>query len=383
MAEAEGRTDSQPGARTGADAGPIAPGGTVGILGGGQLGRMLALAAARLGLKTAIYAPEAEGPAQQVAAWSARGAFDDAAALDAFAARVDVITFEFENTPAAPLRGLANRVPIRPNLDALETAQDRLAEKTRLTAIGAGVAPYVAIDGSEGLVEALNGPDAPAQAILKTRRFGYDGKGQVRLSAGLDRAGAEAAWAEIGGQPAVLETRIAFEREISVICARGLDGTVRCYDPAENRHADGILRRSSVPAAISAERAAEATALATRLAEALDYVGVMGVEMFDPGAGAPLLVNEFAPRVHNTGHWTLEACAVSQFEQHIRAVCGWPLGDPVRHSDAEMDNLLGEEALGWEGRATDPGEAVHLYGKAEARAGRKMGHVTRVRARSA
>jgi 5-(carboxyamino)imidazole ribonucleotide synthase len=352
----------------------IEPGGTVGILGAGQLGRMLAMAAARMGLRAHVYAPDAEAPAADVACHT-RAAWDDAAALAAFAASVDVVTLEFENVPVATVEALAARVPVRPGARALAVAQDRLAEKTFLNAAGVETAAFAAVDDEASLERALAALGTPA--ILKTRRMGYDGKGQARIATPAD---APAALAAMGREPAILEAVAPFVREISVVAARGLDGTVRAYDPGENRHEGGVLRRTTVPAAIDADTAARAEAVAARILAALDYVGVMGVELFHMPDGR-LLANEIAPRVHNTGHWTLEACAVDQFAQAIRAVCGWPLGEPVRHADAVMDNLLGEDAADWARLAAAPGVALHLYGKAHARPGRKMGHVTRLRPR--
>jgi 5-(carboxyamino)imidazole ribonucleotide synthase len=350
---------------------PLPPGSTVGILGAGQLGRMLAVAAARLGLKARLYDPAPEAPAADVAP-VVRAAWDDAAALAAFAASVDVVTLEFENVPVAALEALAPLVPVRPGPRALAVAQDRVAEKRFLVEAGAGTAPFAPVDAlpdaQAGFARLGGGP-----AILKTRRMGYDGKGQVRVSTAADLPAAIAA---LGGAPAILEGVVRFAREISVVAARGLDGTVRAFDPGENVHEAGVLRSTTVPAAIDADTAARAAALAARILTALDYVGVMGVEMFHLPDGS-LLVNEIAPRVHNTGHWTIEACAADQFSQAVRAVCGWPLGDPRRHCDAAMENLLGDEASAWMRLAAEPGAALHLYGKGAARPGRKMGHVTR------
>jgi 5-(carboxyamino)imidazole ribonucleotide synthase len=346
----------------------LPPGSRIGILGGGQLGRMLAMAAARLGMRTHVFEPAADACAAQVADAVTRAGYDDAAALASFAAAVDVVTYEFENVALAAVDALAARVPVRPGRRALEVGQDRAAEKAFLNGLGLSTAPWAAVDGPEALAEALGGIGAPA--ILKTRRLGYDGKGQVRLDAG---ASAGEAWVALGGAPAVLEGFVAFEREISVVAARGLDGSVAAFDPGENEHRDGILHSTRVPARIPAGTAQDAVLTAGRILGALDYVGVMGVEMFVTPGG--LLVNEIAPRVHNSGHWTEAACLIDQFEQHVRAICGWPLGDGRRHSDAEMVNLLGREV------AAAPAirdASVHLYGKAEARAGRKMGHYTRL-----
>ncbi len=350
---------------------PVAPGGTVGILGGGQLGRMLAIAAAQLGLKAHVYAPEAEPPAADVARFS-RGAWDDAAALEAFARACDVVTYEFENVPAETVDAVEPFAPVRPGRMALSVAQDRVTEKTFLNGIGLATAPFAPVDDAASLEQALAEIGAPA--ILKTRRLGYDGKGQARIMAPAEAA---AALAEMRGAPAVLEGFVPFAREISVVAARGADGAAAAFDPGENVHEGGILRRTSVPAASRPETVEAARDAAARILSALDYVGVIGVEFFELESGA-LLVNEIAPRVHNTGHWTIEATATDQFRQHVKAVCLWPLGDPSRHADAVMENLIGDEADDWKSLSAAPGAALHLYGKAEARPGRKMGHVTRL-----
>jgi 5-(carboxyamino)imidazole ribonucleotide synthase len=350
----------------------LAPGGRIGILGGGQLGRMLAMAAARLGMHTHVFEPADEPCAAQVAdAWTQAG-YDDAGALAAFARSVEVVTYEFENVPLAAVDAVAPHAPVRPGRRALEVAQDRVAEKDFLTGIGLATAPYAAVDDEAGLAAALARLGTPA--ILKTRRLGYDGKGQVRVA---DVGETAAAWASVGRAPSVLEGFVPFEREISVIAARGMDGTVAAFDPGENQHRDGILHSTTVPARVPAARAQDAVLIAGRILNALDYVGVIGVELFVTPGG--LLVNEIAPRVHNSGHWTEAACLVDQFEQHVRAVCGWPLGDGGRHSDAVMENLLGDEVF----RGPAPGDVrVQLYGKPEARPGRKMGHLTRISPKS-
>jgi len=355
---------------------PLPPGSSIGILGSGQLGRMLAMAAARLGLKTHVYCEES-GPAFDVATETTKAAFNDAAALAAFARSVDAVTYEFENVSVATARHLARTVPVRPSARVLEVAQDRLAEKEFAAALSIPVAPFRAIDGPEDLRDALD--RLPAPAILKTRRLGYDGKGQASLEPGGDAA---AAWAALGSKPCVLEQRIAFACELSALVVRGHDGEIAGYDCPANTHENGILRRSVVPSGLPEADLARARDIAGRIAAALDYVGVLAVEMFYLGPDAPaagrLIVNEFAPRVHNSGHWTIEACAVSQFENHMRAVAGWPLGPTARHSDAEMVNLIGKEALDWRRLAAEPGACLHLYGKRQARDGRKMGHVTRL-----
>jgi len=351
---------------------PLPPGSTIGILGGGQLGRMLALAAGQLGLKCHIFAPQGDNPAFQVAAAHTVAPYDDEAALARFAQAVGVVTYEFENVPAATAAFLDRLVPLAPNARTLEISQDRLTEKTFLAGLPVAVAPFAKVDsaGDLGAAIALTG----SLSVLKTRRLGYDGKGQTRFAASDDP---KAAFATIGAAPAILEGFVHFEREISVIAARGWSGEIAVYDVPENQHENHILRHSIVPARIGTATADAARDIAARIVSALDYVGVIGVEMF-VGKDERLLVNEIAPRVHNSGHWTMDACAVSQFEQHIRAVAGWPLGDPSRHSDVVMTNLLGAEADRWREIAAEPGACLHLYGKSESRPGRKMGHVNRL-----
>ena len=351
---------------------PLPPGARIGVLGGGQLGRMLALAAARLGLRTHVYDPAADPCAAPVVERHVRAGWDDEAALAAFAASVAVVTYEFENVPLAAAEAVAAVAPLRPGLRALAVAQDRVAEKRFLAGLGLAVAPWATVDGAADLDAALARTGTPA--ILKTRRLGYDGKGQALVARAED---APAALAAIGGASSILEGRVAFARELSVIAARGLDGAIAAYDPGENRHEQGVLRETRVPAAVSGARAAEACAVAAAILEALDYVGVIGVELFD--AQGPLIVNEIAPRVHNSGHWTIDACLIDQFEQHVRAVAGWSLGDGARHSNAVMQNLLGDQVAA---ASVIRGAAVHVYDKGEARPGRKMGHVTRIAPRS-
>ncbi|MDX5356314.1 MAG: 5-(carboxyamino)imidazole ribonucleotide synthase [Rhodobacterales bacterium] len=349
-------------------------GSTIGILGGGQLGRMLAVAASRLGLKAHIYEPGANPPAADVAHRVTTAPYDDAAALTAFAQSVDVVTYEFENIPTSALDLIEAIRPIRPNRRALAISQDRVEEKGFLNSIGLATAPWAAVSDAAGLEAALGAIGAPA--ILKTTRLGYDGKGQARIMAPDD---APAALAAMNGAPAVLEGFVPFTMEISVIAARGLDGQVAAFDPGENVHRDGILHTTTIPARLPPARRSDAVLIAARILNALDYVGVMGVELFVTPQG--LLVNEIAPRVHNSGHWTQNGCAVDQFEQHIRAVAGWPLGDGSRHSDVVMENLIGDDVDRIPALAREAGTAIHLYGKAEARPGRKMGHVNRVRPR--
>lgn len=350
---------------------PVAPGGTIGILGGGQLGRMLAMAAARLGLKTHIYSDEADAPAFQVSAAKTFARYDDTKALEAFASACDVVTFEFENVPAAAVEALSRQKPIYPGARALAITQDKFDEKSFVAGLGLKTAPFVAVNSAKDTEAAMARVGSPA--ILKTRRFGYDGKGQAKVT---NAGEAAAAFRNFKDAPSILEGFVDFAYEASVIATRGRDGSFAAYDPPENFHADHILRRSTVPSRLSAAQSADAKDIAKRIADALDYVGVITVELFVHRDGA-LLVNEIAPRVHNSGHWTIEACLVSQFEQHIRAVAGWPLGDPARHSDAVMENLIGEDARDWQKLASEGG-ALHLYGKTEIRAGRKMGHITRL-----
>lgn len=349
----------------------LSPGSTIGILGGGQLGRMLSVAAARLGYKTHIYEPAANPPAGDVAHQVTTASYEDHAALATFADQVDVITYEFENVPTAALDLLEARRPIRPNRRALAISQDRILEKDFLTGLGLTTAPYEAVNSAADLDRALGRIGTPA--ILKTTRLGYDGKGQARITSPAD---AGVALADMKGAAAVLEGFVTFSHEVSVIAARGLSGEVSAYDPGENVHKAGILHTTTVPARLPPAQRTDAVLLAARILNALDYVGVMGVELFVTPAG--LLVNEIAPRVHNSGHWTQNGCAVDQFEQHIRAVTGWPLGDGSRHSDIEMLNLIGADIDRVPDLARQKHTAIHLYGKAEARPGRKMGHVNRV-----
>jgi len=350
---------------------PLPPGSTIGILGGGQLGRMLALAAARLGFKCHVY-NDVPGPACDVAAAATLGGFDDLQKLEAFAGAVDVVTYEFENVPVAAAAAVEGIVPVRPGLKALQVSQDRLAEKRFVSGLGLPVAPFASIEDAQDLEAAFRTVTFPA--ILKTRRMGYDGKGQTRVANAAELA---AKLAEIASPPATLEAVVDFTCEVSVVLVRGLDGMTRFYDIPVNRHEGGILRTSTVPCALPGAHQERARDIAQALAAALDYVGVLAVEMFyTSDADRPLIVNEFAPRVHNSGHWTIDACAVSQFENHVRAVAGWPLGPTERHSDAVMQNLIGADVEDWARLAAEPGACLHLYGKGEARPGRKMGHAT-------
>jgi len=354
----------------------LKPGATIGILGGGQLGRMLALAAQQLGLKVHIYSPDKDSCAFEVVHAFTCAAYDDEAALGRFAGSVDVITYEFENVPAKTAAFLAKRKPVLPDPRVLELTQDRLIEKNFITELKIGTAPYASVHSASQLAAGVEKVGLPA--VLKTRQFGYDGKGQAKIARGGD---ANAAWRSLKNEPCILEGFINFEREVSVIAARSADGKVECFEVTENEHRDHILHISKVPAKVSPTLAAEARKVATRIAKAFDYVGVLAVEMFVVRSGKKqhVLVNEVAPRVHNSGHWTMDGATVSQFEQHIRAVAGWPLAKPIRLGKrVEMINLIGaevNEAAHW---LTVPGASLHLYGKKDARPGRKMGHVTRV-----
>ena len=356
---------------------PLAPGSTIGILGTGQLGRMLAIAAARLGLRCHVFGPDDDAPAAEVSAVHTRAAYDDLAALQRFAARCDAVTFEFENVPHASLETLDGSVPLRPGITSLETSQDRLIEKRFVESLGLPVAPCRPIDGARqlpGALKALGG-----DAILKTRRLGYDGKGQVRLSsaAPLDP---ESVWAQLGRVSCVLEQRIPFTAEVSAIVVRSADGTSIAYDVPVNVHRQGILHTSSVGhfarPTIPSTTADAARGAAVKIADALGHVGTLAVEFFVTRDG--LIVNEIAPRVHNTGHWTLDACQHDQFDNHVRAVAGWPLGSPARFADARMTNLIGHDATDIGTWQADPRCSIHLYGKAAVRERRKMGHVTQL-----
>lgn len=358
---------------------PLAPGDRLGILGGGQLGRMLAMAAGRLGLETWILDPDPAAPAAQFANRHIVAAFDDMGALTELASACRVVTYEFENIPVESARHVENLGErsgvLHPSSHALETSQDRQVEKTFLQQAGLQTAPFMPVSSLREL-EAAHAAMGGG-TILKTRRFGYDGKGQVRLPPGADAAQLQSAWSAVAQAPCVLEGLIPFSLEISVIAARALDGSSVSYDPACNVHRNGILATSTLPAPIPAALAEQARAAAVSILEALDYVGVIGVEFFVTEKGE-LLVNEFAPRVHNSGHWTEAACAVSQFEQHIRAVCGWPLASATRHSDCVMENLIGSDVGRFSSLTGQAGTLIHLYGKQEVREGRKMGHYTRL-----
>ncbi len=350
--------------------GPIAPGAVIGILGGGQLGRMTAIAAARLGYRCHIFAPEAEAPGADVASVWTRAAYDDEADLDRFARSVQVVTLEFENVPVAALERLQQHVPVRPGPELLRVTQERLAEKDALRAIGAPVTGYARIEDEADLRGAME--QHGGRGVLKTVRLGYDGKGQL-----LIEGEGTGAIERLGGPPLILEAFVDFALELSVVTARGLDGRQASYPVVENRHQRHILATTVAPASVDLAVAGEAVALAEHIARELGLVGLLAVELFLSRDGR-LLVNELAPRPHNSGHWTIDACAVSQFEQQVRAVCGLPLGDPAPFAGAVMENLLGDEADRWPAILAEPGARLHLYGKREARAGRKMGHVTRL-----
>ncbi len=351
----------------------IPPGSTIGILGGGQLGRMIATAAAQLGYRTHIYAPEESGPAADVSPNWTRGAYEDAAALAAFADGVDVVTYEFENIDPSAVETLSAHGLVRPGASALRIAQDRLAEKRFVNDLGGLTAPYAPVESLDDLEEAIE--QVGSRAILKTNRMGYDGKGQARIGEPGDAVGA---WNAIGRQSAILEGFVTFDQEFSVILARGTDGEIRFWDSSANVHVDGILSTSRVPAGpvISAQVDA-ARAMARKVADALNYVGVLTLEFFASADGP--VFNEMAPRVHNRGHWTIEGAVTSQFENHVRAICGLPLGDTgLAAPKVEMRNLIGDDVLAWHDILSDPDNHLHLYGKNDARPGRKMGHVTRL-----
>jgi len=357
----------------------LAPGATIGILGGGQLARMLALAGAGLGLRSHIFSPYADDPAFEVCAQKTLAEFTDEEALARFASHVDVITYEFENVPAATAAFLDARKPVRPNSKALALTQDRFVEKRFLQELEIETAEFADVADAGALARAIAKIGRPS--ILKTRRFGYDGKGQLLIRDGADLA---TSFRSLGGAPCILECVVPFNKEVSVVAARGLDGAFRAYDICENFHEHHILSRTTAPADIRPETASHAIALARRIAEAADYVGVIAVEMFvvESNASERLLVNEIAPRVHNSGHWTLDGAVTSQFEQHMRAVAGWPLGSPRSHGRVTMDNIIGEEVYNWSRILSEDGASLHLYGKREVRPGRKMGHVTRVEPRT-
>lgn len=353
---------------------PLVPGDMIGIIGGGQLGRMLAMAAARLGFRTTILEPQPDCPAAQAANSQILADYDDRAALTSLAARSAVVTYEFENVPVGAARHLCDHVPVFPPPLALETAQDRLGEKSFLNRQDISTARFLPVDDDADLRAALE--KFGGSGVLKTRRLGYDGKGQRVLRNAKEKA-CEGAVEAMGGVPLILEELVAFDFEFSIIAARGLDGSMMAYDAARNEHADGILRRTTVPAGLDPAMEKTARKATFALMEALGYVGVIGVEFFALADGT-VLANEFAPRVHNSGHWTEAACVVSQFEQHIRAVAGLPLAEPRRHAACVMENLIGDDVERIPDLLGEPGVVLNLYGKTETRPGRKMGHFTRL-----
>ena len=354
----------------------LPPGSTIGILGGGQLARMLALAGARLGLKSHVFSPVPDDPAFDVCAAHTKADFLDEDALAAFAESVDVVTYEFENVPARTAEVLEAHRPVRPNPKVLALTQDRLVEKDFVRGLGIATADFADVTDVESLARAVAQLGRPS--ILKTRRFGYDGKGQTQIREGVDLA---QAFASLGGAPCILEGFVPFTKEVSVVAARGLDGEFRAWDVCENVHEHHILATTTAPAAISDATARAAIDMARSIAEAADYVGVIAVELFvvSDAQGERLVVNEIAPRVHNSGHWTLDGAVTSQFEQHMRAVAGMPLGSTRRHGrQVIMRNLIGADADKWADILAQDGDCLHLYGKTESRPGRKMGHVTRI-----
>jgi 5-(carboxyamino)imidazole ribonucleotide synthase len=352
---------------------PLPPGSTIGILGGGQLGRMLSQAAAQLGFDVCIFTDEPDSPASRVSAKTFVGNYLDRAALADFARRVQVVTTEFENVPAETAEALIETgVRVAPSPNALAIAQDRFDEKSFFQSVGISTPAFAAVASQQDLDAALEEIGAPA--ILKTRRLGYDGRGQIRLDTAADASGAY----ETLGAPGLLEGYCAFEREASIIAARALDGAVAFYDLNENEHAGGILSRTILPASVTDQTVIDAQSAAQRVLEAFDYVGVLTIEFFVMPGGA-LVANEMAPRVHNSGHWTIEGALTSQFEQHVRAIAGWPLGPTTRIANVEMLNLIGADADRWAELAADPTARLHLYGKRDTRAGRKMGHVTKLK----
>lgn len=358
---------------------PLPAGATIGIIGGGQLGRMLAMAAAKLGFATIVLEPQENCPASQVANEQIVAPYDDSAALAQLAERTDVITYEFENIPVEALEQLGETAPIFPPCDALRVSQDRLVEKSFLNESGLQTAPFFDISTAEELHDALS--QSAGRGILKTRRFGYDGKGQIRFSGANNDPMPGEAVKDLKGAPAILEGFIDFKCEISVIATRDQLGNVECFEPAQNVHKSGILFSSTVPSSVDEGTKIAAVIAATDLITALNYVGTLGLEFFVMADGS-LIANEFAPRVHNSGHWTEAACTISQFEQHIRAITGWPLAEQHRHSDCQMENLLGDDINKLSMLANEPNVVLHSYGKAEARDGRKMGHFTRVFAKN-
>ena len=344
-------------------------GSTIGILGGGQLGRMLSLAASRLGMNTHIFEPNINSPAGRVSQYITTASYDNVKALQAFGQAVDVITYEFENIPTSTLDILENMSTIYPGRGALAISQDRLAEKNFLNSLGLQTAPFANVENDEEAMAAIASIGTPS--MLKTRRMGYDGKGQVKITKPTE---IHTAWGKLQGSASILEGFIDFSQEVSVIAARGIDGEVSCYDPGENVHHEGILHTTKVPSSLSNPQRVDAVLIAGKILNALQYVGVMGVELFVTPKG--LVVNEIAPRVHNSGHWTQNGCDICQFEQHIRAIAGWPLGDGSRHTDITMENLIGED-INRIPQLSKSSSALHIYGKEVIKPGRKMGHINK------
>ena len=347
----------------------LAIGSTIGILGGGQLGRMLSLAASRLGMNTHIFEPNINSPAGRVSRYVTTASYDNVKALQAFGQAVDVITYEFENIPTSTLDILENMSTIYPGRGALAISQDRLAEKNFLNSLGLQTAPFANVENDEEAMAAIASIGTPS--MLKTRRMGYDGKGQVKITKPTE---IHTAWGKLQGSASILEGFIDFSQEVSVIAARGIDGEVSCYDPGENVHHEGILHTTKVPSSLSNPQRVDAVLIAGKILNALQYVGVMGVELFVTPKG--LVVNEIAPRVHNSGHWTQNGCDICQFEQHIRAIAGWPLGDGSRHTDITMENLIGED-INRIPQLSKSSSALHIYGKEVIKPGRKMGHINK------
>lgn len=347
-------------------------GSTIGILGGGQLGQMLSMAASRLGFKTHIFEPSENPPASNVASKFTRAEYDDYDALKQFASSVDVVTYEFENIPTAALDIIETQSEIFPNREALKISQDRLIEKEFINKLGFKTASFCEVNSIEELIHAINQIGAPS--ILKTRRFGYDGKGQVKVQ---PSSKPEEIWKNLGEKALILEGFINFSSEFSVIGSRSKDGQISCFDPGENVHKEGILRTTTVPAHLTNQQKTEAVLITAKILETLKYVGVIGIEFFLEKNS--LVINEFAPRVHNSGHWTQNGCTVDQFEQHIRAITGWKLGNAERHSDVIMENLIGDEIYKTNQLVEDGSIALHLYGKADVNPGRKMGHFNRIK----
>ena len=350
---------------------PLKTGSTIGILGGGQLGRMLTLAAARLGFKSHIFHPSPNSPASEIAFASTVADYEDQTAILDFADKVDVITYEFENIPTQILKALADRHILRPGCEALEVSQDRLLEKEFLNSLGIKTADFEKVDSKKSLKAAIN--HLGLGSILKTRRLGYDGKGQFKIVSQKDLRNALPV---LGSQQLILEKFINFSHEISIIGARSWVGDIVCFDPSENLHENGILLKTRVPANLTPKQRNEVTIIARKILEELNYVGVMGIEFFV--ADNEIIVNEIAPRVHNSGHWTQTGCVVDQFEQHIRAISGWPLGSVKRHSDIIMENLLGDDIHGVIHLANQPGIDLQIYGKKVIKTNRKMGHFNRI-----